>query len=65
MSEFRKGQAVREKATGKRWWITATYPRSVTAQHNFPKEETQVSGFGTAERVFKRDEIRAEDVRNG
>jgi len=59
MSEFYKGQAVREVKTGRRWYITATYPRSVTVQ-KMPLRNTE-EPWGGREKAFKREEISPDD----
>ena len=61
MNQFYKGQPVREKATGKRWWVTATYPRSVTAQRT--RLQNSMEPWGGIERVFKREEIAEDEKR--
>lgn len=56
MTHFYRGQRVVETATGKIWYVTAVYPRSVTVQHNRPEHGVNLPS-GPTERVFKREEL--------
>ncbi len=52
MTHFWIGQRVREKATGKLWYIAHVFTRSVIA---YPQQYG-----GDRERVFKREELEPE-----